>query len=113
MFKVFALPGNRETAFIYAINAAASVYQLVDDCNEGRIGDCCKYFKPKLDNETAEPCDYVTYAKDMSREFLHAQENISLYVDDRNIFRRVEKGMMNIYNYEVGRLVSIGHAGCR
>ncbi|CAK8685468.1 unnamed protein product [Clavelina lepadiformis] len=111
---------SKEKAFDYAIKSAGILYAIVTACGQGRLSDCgCDmkkgYYrtrrttpKRRSPNQIEKNNGYitawrwggcsvdVTYGLNYSREFVNARE-----------IRQNARSLMNIHNYEVGRMAVV------
>ena len=109
---------NRESAYIYAVNGAASIYQIVKECSLFKSKNCsCSILAEYGLNKTGACYDHVTFAYQLSKAFLREKEqglsesigqdwNQSLYLQLEELKEQRERSWLNNHNSEVGRQVS-------
>ncbi|CAF0713509.1 unnamed protein product [Brachionus calyciflorus] len=118
---------SRETAFIYAINSAAAMYEITKSCSKGELSGCsCSKKIQSTDQNTPEAklnhnigpyawggcSDNVLYGHRLSKHFVDAKElsgsSRPIRVSDdqsENVYANKEYKLMNLHNNEVGRRI--------
>ena len=105
MFGRVVRTRSRETAFIYAINSAAAMYEMTKACTRGDLKKCnCNqnYDNNAKKYQWAGCSDNVFFGHKLSKYFVDSNEYTkSPYNTDK------EYKLMNLHNNEVGRRVSL------
>jgi hypothetical protein len=123
VFGRLATVKSRETAFIYALNAAAAMYEVTRACGRGELKACsCSSSEVRRSSEAGEEAvggrfawggcsDNVIFGHKMSRYFVDSNEYVVGGGSGgrsrvESVYTRKEYRLMNLHNNEVGRRVS-------
>lgn len=96
--KIILFTGNRETAYLSAINAASLAWTITRYCTKGELTMCtCDHIQRKKHSKwTWGGCsEDVNYGIKQARQFVDPQED-----------RSSSFGLMNLHNNEAARRVS-------
>jgi hypothetical protein len=119
--KTFNIIGSRETAFIYAINSAALMYEITRACSRGDLSKCIcnKNLNNDIDVNKATAAkglnkfyewngcsENVLFGYKLSKKFVDSDELIDAEIKNKKLLlKNKQNQLMNLHNNEVGRRI--------